>query len=93
MNPQAFPTMVDTIEETHLTSEKSSEQVHPNPRHCVPGGDDIGHSPYERKARLLNEALQEIGMGRYQWGLFVVTGFHQQTRGTRQSAAERYIVA
>ncbi|KAF8954992.1 MFS general substrate transporter [Flammula alnicola] len=67
--------MVDTIEETDLTPEKNSEQIHPKPRHCVPGGDVIGHSPYERKARLLNEALQEIGMGRYQWGLFVVTGF------------------
>ncbi|KAF8074178.1 MFS general substrate transporter [Lyophyllum atratum] len=30
---------------------------------------------YQAKARILNDAIQEIGMGRYQWGLFVVTGF------------------
>ncbi|KIP06743.1 hypothetical protein PHLGIDRAFT_24417 [Phlebiopsis gigantea 11061_1 CR5-6] len=30
---------------------------------------------YQAKARLLNAAIQEIGMGRYQWYLFVVAGF------------------
>lgn len=30
---------------------------------------------YEAKARTLNSAIQEIGMGRYQWQLFVVVGF------------------
>jgi MFS family permease len=30
---------------------------------------------YEAKARVLNKAIQEIGMGRYQWQLFVVVGF------------------
>ncbi|KAH9466857.1 hypothetical protein MJO28_000530 [Puccinia striiformis f. sp. tritici] len=30
---------------------------------------------YEAKARLLNAAMQEIGMGPYQWKLFVVVGF------------------
>ncbi|KAA1474777.1 MFS general substrate transporter [Dentipellis sp. KUC8613] len=30
---------------------------------------------YQAKARLLNDALQEIGMGKYQWYLFVVAGF------------------
>ncbi|KAI0255593.1 MFS general substrate transporter, partial [Lactifluus subvellereus] len=30
---------------------------------------------YQAKARVLNQALQEIGMGKYQWGLFVVAGF------------------
>ncbi|KAL0577361.1 hypothetical protein V5O48_004613 [Marasmius crinis-equi] len=30
---------------------------------------------YQQKARVLNDATQEIGMGRYQWALFVVTGF------------------
>ncbi|KAL4266721.1 MFS transporter superfamily protein [Pleurotus pulmonarius] len=32
-------------------------------------------SVYQAKARILNDAIQEIGMGRYQWQLFVVTGF------------------
>ncbi|TCD65531.1 MFS sugar transporter [Steccherinum ochraceum] len=30
---------------------------------------------YEAKALLLNRAVQEIGMGKYQWHLFVVAGF------------------
>ncbi|KAL2760970.1 hypothetical protein ACRALDRAFT_1059312 [Sodiomyces alcalophilus JCM 7366] len=30
---------------------------------------------YEAKARILNRAIQKIGMGRYQWQLFVVIGF------------------
>ncbi|KAI0338563.1 MFS general substrate transporter [Trametopsis cervina] len=30
---------------------------------------------YQAKARLLNAALKEIGMGRYQWYLFIVAGF------------------
>ncbi|KAH9016901.1 MFS general substrate transporter [Lactarius pseudohatsudake] len=30
---------------------------------------------YAAKAKILNDALQEIGMGRYQWYLFVVAGF------------------
>jgi len=29
---------------------------------------------YEGKARVLNTAIQEIGMGRYQWQLFIVVG-------------------
>ncbi|KAF9529833.1 MFS general substrate transporter [Crepidotus variabilis] len=36
---------------------------------------DLGDTNYQRKASLLNAAIQEAGMGRYQWGLFVVTGF------------------
>ncbi|KAI0769081.1 sugar transporter [Trametes elegans] len=30
---------------------------------------------YQAKARILNDAFQEIGMGRYQWYLFIVAGF------------------
>lgn len=30
---------------------------------------------YEAKARELNKAIREIGMGRYQWQLFIVIGF------------------
>lgn len=30
---------------------------------------------YEAKAQVLNKAIQDIGMGRYQWQLFFVIGF------------------
>ncbi|KAI5114920.1 hypothetical protein M0805_005513, partial [Coniferiporia weirii] len=37
---------------------------------------DVGIDPvYQAKARVLNNAIQEVGMGKYQWYLFVVTGF------------------
>ncbi|KAE8379032.1 major facilitator superfamily domain-containing protein [Aspergillus bertholletiae] len=35
-----------------------------------------GHdSVYDRKAKIINKAIQDIGMGRYQWELFVLCGF------------------
>ncbi|RDW93482.1 MFS transporter [Aspergillus mulundensis] len=35
-----------------------------------------GHdSAYDRKAKIINRAIQDIGMGRYQWGLFTLCGF------------------
>ncbi|KAI6118431.1 MFS general substrate transporter [Pisolithus sp. B1] len=30
---------------------------------------------YQAKAHILNRSIQDIGMGKYQWGLFVVAGF------------------
>ncbi|KAG9792332.1 MFS general substrate transporter, partial [Aureobasidium melanogenum] len=35
-----------------------------------------GHdSAYDRKAKVVNKAIQDIGMGQYQWKLFVLCGF------------------
>lgn len=35
-----------------------------------------GHdSAYDRKAKVINKAIQDIGMGRYQWELFCLCGF------------------
>lgn len=35
-----------------------------------------GHdSAYDRKAKVINKAIQDIGMGQYQWKLFVLCGF------------------
>jgi hypothetical protein len=31
---------------------------------------DPGDTNYQRKVRLLNDAMQEVGMGRYQWCVF-----------------------
>ncbi|CAI7573430.1 unnamed protein product [Penicillium pancosmium] len=34
-----------------------------------------GHNTvYDRKAKVINRAIQDIGMGRYQWGLFILCG-------------------
>ncbi|KAK7050280.1 putative MFS-type transporter PB1E7.08c [Favolaschia claudopus] len=54
----------------HLTKEKQE----PSTAHL----ETMDHAVdpiYQAKARILNNALQDIGMGRYQWALFVVTGF------------------
>ncbi|KAK5119307.1 hypothetical protein LTR85_007663 [Meristemomyces frigidus] len=35
-----------------------------------------GHdTAYDRKSKVINKAMQDIGMGRYQWELFVLCGF------------------
>ncbi|KAL9600814.1 MAG: hypothetical protein Q9219_002952 [cf. Caloplaca sp. 3 TL-2023] len=39
---------------------------------CSAAGHD---TPYDRKSRVINKAIQDIGMGRYQWNLFVLCGF------------------
>ncbi|KIM89810.1 hypothetical protein PILCRDRAFT_767283 [Piloderma croceum F 1598] len=38
-------------------------------------GDASIDPAYQAKAHMLNRAIQEIGMGKYQWYLFVVAGF------------------
>lgn len=37
--------------------------------------DESDKTTYNAKAEILNRAIQEIGMGRYQWQLFIVIGF------------------
>jgi hypothetical protein len=36
------------------------------------GGHDTA---YDRKSKVINKAIQDIGMGRYQWQLFCLCGF------------------
>ncbi|KAL5507126.1 hypothetical protein ACEPAH_6582 [Sanghuangporus vaninii] len=52
-----------------LEDTKVAEEVVENPADGV-------DSAYERKSHLINQCLQhEIGFGRYQWELFILTGF------------------
>lgn len=37
--------------------------------------ENTGDPVYAAKATVLNDAIQEIGMGKYQWQLFLVVGF------------------
>jgi hypothetical protein len=73
-------TIVDEKKETSSNdkleeklSNTSSNEVHVEVHNVLPDGsvDPV----YQRKALILNQAIQEIGMGRYQWHLFIVTGF------------------
>ncbi|KDQ10969.1 hypothetical protein BOTBODRAFT_35738 [Botryobasidium botryosum FD-172 SS1] len=54
-------------------SESPDAHTKDNTHDLLPSGtvDDA----YLAKIHLLNEAIQEIGMGKYQWYLFIVTGF------------------
>ncbi|TQB74715.1 hypothetical protein MPDQ_004366 [Monascus purpureus] len=36
---------------------------------------DSKNTPYDIKSKVINRAIQDIGMGRYQWELFVLCGF------------------
>ena len=57
-------------------SEKSEKEVFAVPDATVTVLPEGAFDPvYAAKAKLLNEAIQEIGMGKYQWHLFIVTGF------------------
>ncbi len=46
----------------------------------IPGGLATIHMPgvdamFEEQAALINNAIQTIGMGKYQWHLFILCGF------------------
>ncbi|KAF8988554.1 MFS general substrate transporter [Cyathus striatus] len=62
---------------THDSADdsKKPEEAHIQAQTDDVLSDDAMDPIYRAKARVLNNALQEIGMGRYQWGLFIVTGF------------------
>ncbi|KAJ5389978.1 uncharacterized protein N7496_001046 [Penicillium cataractarum] len=56
-------------EATHLTLEALRAEVESDM--STSGHDSV----YDRKAKVINRALQDIGMGRYQWELFFLCGF------------------
>ncbi|CAI7663566.1 unnamed protein product [Penicillium pancosmium] len=57
----------------HQPDPKTPSQQ-PTPIADLPA-EDGPDATYRAKADVLNRAIQEIGMGRYQWQLFVVIGF------------------
>lgn len=62
-----LPTMDDS------TPKLDEPDPPPSPR--PPSYDGAATSIYRANADVLNQALQDIGMGRYQWQLFAVIGF------------------
>ncbi|TDL26944.1 MFS general substrate transporter [Rickenella mellea] len=58
----------DNLKETPVTADDSvdDEDMY----------DSVSIDPsYRAKAKLVNKAIQDLGMGKYQWWLFVVSGF------------------
>ncbi|KAJ5112254.1 hypothetical protein N7532_000299 [Penicillium argentinense] len=56
------------VRRSSLTLEALREEV--DSSIAASGHDTI----YDRKAKVINRAIQDIGMGRYQWSLFVLCG-------------------
>ncbi|CAH7668874.1 major facilitator superfamily domain-containing protein [Phakopsora pachyrhizi] len=69
---QIFREIFDENESVTL-KKKPVSSIYEGQETVIPAGalDPI----YESKARLLNAAIQEIGMGKYQWHLFLVLGY------------------
>ncbi|CAG5143662.1 uncharacterized protein ALTATR162_LOCUS1394 [Alternaria atra] len=64
------------IDEPYGTKEPSAQTVARDGEAPVSVLEDGSLDPvYEAKAKILNKAIQDIGMGRYQWQLFIVIGF------------------
>jgi hypothetical protein len=51
----------------------------------IPGVDII----FEEQAALVNHAVQAIGMGKYQWALFLLAGYGWMCDQVRSSAAPK----
>ena len=67
-----------------VTSSPSINNGLPNEEELVPTLLKGSIDPvYEGKAQVLNSAIQDIGMGRYQWQLFVVVGGLYNVRDPR----------
>ncbi|KAF6750715.1 MFS general substrate transporter [Ephemerocybe angulata] len=62
---------VDDESEKHLKMVDDESEQHLE----IGYSKDTLDGRYLEKTQILNEAIQNIGMGRYQWGLFIVTGF------------------
>ncbi|KAK7633526.1 hypothetical protein IWX48DRAFT_605588 [Phyllosticta citricarpa] len=67
--------LTDTHVET-ASVERPNEQYRNIFGPAIETGTDLpgGNAVYNAKVQLLNEALLDVGMGRYQWCLTLVTG-------------------
>lgn len=67
--PPAYPEATAPDGQPRLTLESLRAEIE----------DDLaaaGHdSAYDKKSKVINKAIQDIGMGRYQWQLFILAGF------------------
>ncbi|KAL4064381.1 MFS general substrate transporter [Scleroderma citrinum] len=67
-SPQVFHTSLEMTEVAGQTSLQADTQD------IYTAGSLILDPVYHAKAKILNEAFQEIGMGKYQWYLYMVAG-------------------
>ncbi|KAL4804061.1 major facilitator superfamily domain-containing protein [Aspergillus unguis] len=71
--PKDIPSDSSSLQEKGVSGPLTIESLKADVEAGVVAG---GHDTvYDRKAKIINRAIQDIGMGRYQWGLFVLCGF------------------
>ncbi|KAL4893258.1 major facilitator superfamily domain-containing protein [Aspergillus ambiguus] len=69
-------TLVADVEKSIRTKELGPSKAYPDATAITvstPDNQAGGNAVYAAKARLLNQALMDMGMGRYQWFLFIIT--------------------
>ncbi|KAI1380861.1 MFS general substrate transporter [Hypoxylon crocopeplum] len=75
-DPESGPPKDGENEHTGMLQMSAAEYTIEGLRREVRGGQRIHQwSEYELKSKLINKAIQDIGMGRYNWQLFVLCGF------------------
>ncbi|KAH7026127.1 sugar transporter [Microdochium trichocladiopsis] len=67
----------DEDEGTGMLQMSAAEYTIEGLRREIRRGGERGHqwTSYELKSKLINKAIQDIGMGRYNWQLFILCGF------------------
>ncbi|OSC97471.1 MFS general substrate transporter [Trametes coccinea BRFM310] len=74
--PRSRESVGSTESEKLAPSFVVETKITPIERYDIINDEDSTLDPvYTAKARIIGDALQEIGMGRYQWYLFFLTGF------------------
>lgn len=68
----AAPDLADYKDEKSKINDRSTSRVAVEPIQTLDLFEGTIDPVYEAKARILNDAIQEIGMGKYQVILFVV---------------------
>ncbi|KAI9708032.1 MAG: hypothetical protein M1820_004236 [Bogoriella megaspora] len=62
---------VDGLDSERNSQDAALDKHHDADDEIAPAGETV----YDRRARIINQAIQDIGMGKYQWRLFVLCGF------------------
>ncbi|KAI0179110.1 MFS general substrate transporter [Hypoxylon sp. FL1284] len=74
--PESGPPKDGDNEDTGMLQMSAAEYTIEGLRREVRKGQRRGQwTEYELKSKLINKAIQDIGMGRYNWQLFVLCGF------------------
>lgn len=67
------------LDDAKAVNSPERHEVSPPPHDMKPPASEYadveGHTLYERKCIIVNKAIDEMGMGRYQWYIWSLCGF------------------